>query len=69
MIGKKLGDPVDSGEEQLPSLGEASASNHNEPPVSRTLTFWSDGFNVEDGPLLKYDDPANQEYLEQIKSG
>lgn len=38
-------------------------------PVSRTLTFWQDGFSVEDGPLLKYDDPQNQELLNAIKSG
>lgn len=35
----------------------------------RHLTFWRDGFSVEDGPLMKYDDPANQEILTAIKAG
>jgi UBX domain-containing protein 1 len=25
----------------------------------RRLTFWRDGFIVEDGPLMRYDDPAS----------
>ncbi|KAJ3027226.1 UNVERIFIED_CONTAM: hypothetical protein HDU68_004229 [Siphonaria sp. JEL0065] len=37
--------------------------------VTRHLTFWSDGFTVENGPLLRYDDPANQEILQAINSG
>jgi UBX domain-containing protein 1 len=35
----------------------------------RHLTFWKDGFSVEDGPLLRYDDPANKEVLAAIKAG
>ncbi|KAL7267241.1 protein phosphatase regulator [Rhizina undulata] len=38
-------------------------------PVTRSLTFWRDGFSVEDGPLMRYDDPANQEILRSIQSG
>ena len=37
--------------------------------VTRSLTFWSDGFSIEDGPLHSYDDPANKDMLEAIKSG
>ncbi|KAJ3336393.1 hypothetical protein HDU93_002918 [Gonapodya sp. JEL0774] len=37
--------------------------------VNRVLTFWRNGFSVEDGPLLSYEDPQNQELLEHIKSG
>jgi UBX domain-containing protein 1 len=33
------------------------------------LTFWKDGFSVEDGELYRYDDPRNQEMLNAIKSG
>jgi SEP domain len=33
------------------------------------LTFWANGFSLDDGPLLKYDDPANQEILNAIHSG
>lgn len=37
--------------------------------VTRHLTFWRNGFSVEDGPLLRYDDPANEEFLKAINSG
>ncbi|PWW78585.1 SEP-domain-containing protein [Tuber magnatum] len=39
------------------------------PTVTRSLTFWSNGFSVEDGPLMHYDDPANQDVLRAIQSG
>lgn len=35
----------------------------------REITFWRDGFSIADGPLLKYDDPANQATLSAINSG
>ena len=25
-------------------------------PVTRNLTFWKDGFSIEDGPLMRYDE-------------
>ncbi|EGN97269.1 hypothetical protein SERLA73DRAFT_183932 [Serpula lacrymans var. lacrymans S7.3] len=37
--------------------------------VTRHVTFWRDGFTIEDGELLRYDDPANEELLELIESG
>lgn len=40
-----------------------------EAPVDRVLTFWREGFSVEDGPLCRYDDPAHQETLRAINSG
>ncbi|GAA99764.1 uncharacterized protein L969DRAFT_18623 [Mixia osmundae IAM 14324] len=38
-------------------------------PARRILTFWRDGFSIEDGPLLRYDDKANKEYLDALNSG
>ena len=35
----------------------------------RHLTFWRNGFSIEDGPLLSYDEPANKELLEAIHAG
>ena len=35
----------------------------------RHLTFWQDGFSVEDGELMRYDDPANEQILAEINSG
>ncbi|RKP12748.1 SEP domain-containing protein [Piptocephalis cylindrospora] len=37
--------------------------------VNRQMTFWQDGFSIDDGPLYRYDDPANQSYLEIINRG
>jgi UBX domain-containing protein 1 len=39
------------------------------PRVQRTLHLWQDGFSVDDGPLHRDDDPANQEALNMIHSG
>lgn len=35
----------------------------------RNLTFWKEGYSIEDGPLMRYDDPHNKEVLEAIKAG
>ena len=35
----------------------------------RHLTFWRNGFSVEDGPLLRYDDPENDATLKAIDQG
>lgn len=37
--------------------------------VERELTFWKNGFSIGDGPLMAYDDPANEKILDDIKSG
>ncbi|KAI8615462.1 ubiquitin-related domain-containing protein [Chytriomyces sp. MP71] len=61
--------------------GASSSSTTTPPPLSsqqapeeldhveRRLTFWADGFTVEDGPLMRYGDPANEEALQAINSG
>jgi len=35
----------------------------------RHLTFWREGFSVEDGELRRYDDPAQAQILSEINSG
>jgi len=35
----------------------------------RVITFWKNGFTIEDGPLLTYDNPQNAQLLELINSG
>jgi len=42
-----------------------------DPPKQRnsTLTFWKNGFQVDDGPLRAYDDPANRQFLTDINNG
>ncbi|KAF8639316.1 hypothetical protein AX17_001596 [Amanita inopinata Kibby_2008] len=60
------------GGEDLPSayIPDPNASSPSaEEPVIRHLTFWRDGFSVEDGELLRYDDPANAQILAEINAG
>lgn len=52
-----------------PLNGGMGEDETDEEPVIRHLTFWQDGFSIEDGPLMRYDDPANQETLQAINSG
>ena len=71
--GQSIGGATVEGE-QAPSgmpgaLGAADEDEEDEEPAVRHLTFWQDGFSIEDGPLMRYDDPANRETLEAINSG
>ncbi|KAK9455530.1 SEP domain-containing protein [Dipodascopsis uninucleata] len=58
-------------EESQPVEEEPTSTNEPEfgPTVTRTLTFWRDGFTIESGSLMRYDDPANQEILRAINGG
>jgi len=47
----------------------STSSTEPPTPVVRHLTFWRNGFSIEDGPLMAYDDPANEEFLRAINSG
>lgn len=47
----------------------APSAQPEEASVVRRLTFWRNGFSLEDGPLLHYDDPANEETLRSIDQG
>lgn len=44
-------------------------SNPTEETAIRHLTFWRDGFSVEDGELRRYDDPAQAQILSEINAG
>lgn len=39
------------------------------PTLRRILHLWNDGFSVEDGPLHRFDDPANAADLAMINQG
>lgn len=39
------------------------------PRVTRTLHLWADGVSIDDGPLLRFDDPANQNIMSEINQG
>lgn len=47
----------------------AAAAPATAPTVRRILHLWNDGFSVEDGPLRRFDDPANAADLAMINQG
>jgi UBX domain-containing protein 1 len=58
------------GSDEVPSsIIPGAEPDRSQEPVTRLLTFWKDGFSVEDGELYRYDDPKNQEALKAIQSG
>ncbi|KAL5573426.1 hypothetical protein UlMin_023023 [Ulmus minor] len=49
--------------------GETVSAAAPQPPevVNHTITFWRNGFSVDDGPLRRLDDPQNAPFLESIR--
>ncbi|GAB2233791.1 hypothetical protein Droror1_Dr00003020 [Drosera rotundifolia] len=49
--------------------GDIVPSAQPQPPevVTHTITFWRNGFTVNDGPLRQFDDPGNASFLASIK--
>lgn len=49
--------------------GDEVVAAASEPPetVVHNITFWRNGFTVNDGPLRRLDDPENASFLESIK--
>ncbi|KAL1410945.1 protein phosphatase regulator [Vanrija albida] len=62
-----VGHTLGSDEQESTAVGEASPDP--EQVQQRTLTFWRDGFSIEDGELYRYDAPGNQELLAAIHAG
>lgn len=52
-------------EHSTPATAEGDFRTRAAPePVFHTITFWQNGFTVDDGPLRRLDDPANEPFLE-----
>lgn len=66
-------DPYRSSGFRLGTSSEASekigTTEQTPEHVTRTLTFWRNGFSIDDGPLYRNDDPRNEQYLREINSG
>lgn len=52
-----------------PSAGGLGGDRSSMPRVTRTLHLWDDGVSVDDGPLFRFDDPANAHMMAQINQG
>ncbi|KAG6833316.1 hypothetical protein H0H87_008948 [Tephrocybe sp. NHM501043] len=63
------GHTLGSDEVESTYIADPEAKDEDETPAIRNLTFWSDGFSLEDGPLLRYDNPEHAELLTQLRSG
>lgn len=60
--GFRLSDP--SGPAAVPA-----AKPQQQQKIVKLITFYKQGFTVNDGPLRRYDDQANQAFLEDINQG
>ncbi|KAF8337374.1 uncharacterized protein EI90DRAFT_2910018, partial [Cantharellus anzutake] len=57
------------GSDEVPSSFIPDPEEVEQETAIRYLTFWKNGFSIEDGPLMEYDNPENQRILEAINSG
>ena len=53
----------------MPPPGQEDDDEDDGEAAVRHLTFWRNGFSIEDGPLLSYDKPEDKELLEAIEAG
>lgn len=57
--GNRLGseeDPAESNQAGSFETDDDWEEVDDEEPVNRSLTFWRDGFSIDDGPLMRYDE-------------
>lgn len=66
--GYRLGSVVDTPNQVVEDLPEQPLPSKPK-KVTREITFWKEGFQVGDGPLYRYDDPANSFYLKELNQG
>lgn len=64
--GFRLGSEAQPGEEIVDEEEDREASLER---VKRVLTFWRNGFTVDNGPFYSFNDPENQGYLRAINMG
>ena len=58
-----------AGGDEEAETADAEENANDEGIVSRVVTFWQNGFTVDDGPLRGFDDPANMAFMESIARG
>jgi len=50
-----------------PSTGSTAVPGQKK--VLKVITFWKNGFTINDGALRSYNDPQNKEFLADIQEG
>ncbi|KAJ1597365.1 hypothetical protein NDA14_005790 [Ustilago hordei] len=65
MPGGFASDPAASARDNSGNGGD----NEDGEVAIRNLTFWEDGFSIEDGELMRFDDPAHAQTLAAINAG
>jgi UBX domain-containing protein 1 len=63
------GRTLNSNAEDEAEDASAPAATEDDGIISRVVTFWQNGFTVDDGPLRTFDDPANVAFMESIGRG
>lgn len=63
------GDDAPSQVVQDPTTAASASGRPRHPKVNRTLHLWADGVSIDDGPLLRFDDPANDHIMAEINQG
>ena len=53
----------------IPDPNARPADEEEQETAIRNLTFWKDGFSIEDGPLLEYENEQNKRILDAINNG
>lgn len=67
--GYRLGSMVDKPSEVVEDFSTNSNDNSGSEKVTREITFWKEGFQVGEGKLYRYDDPANAFFLNELNQG
>ncbi|KIJ27410.1 hypothetical protein M422DRAFT_784894 [Sphaerobolus stellatus SS14] len=62
-------DEVESSVVPDPNAQPAAEEGDDQEVATRHITFWRDGFSVEDGALMRYDEPENSRILDEINTG
>lgn len=57
------------GSTEAPSRTVGAPAVKKTEKATREITFWKDGFQVGEGRLYRYDDPANSHYLNELNAG
>ena len=63
------GHTLGSDEVESTFVPDPNAADEAEETAIRHITFWREGFTIEDGDLFRYDDPQHSQTLAEINQG